>query len=71
VGRQLTIVFALLAACGLLVAAMAWATAARGDEPVLKPQDVLRVEAAVTQLSSRSSTESMRVSPLSAVFETR
>jgi hypothetical protein len=32
-GRQVAIAFALLAACGVLLAAMAWATAARGPEP--------------------------------------
>jgi hypothetical protein len=50
VGRQLTIVLALLFACAVLVAAMAWSTAARGQEPE-KTEDVLRVERAVTELA--------------------
>jgi hypothetical protein len=50
VGRHIAIVFALLAALGVLAAAMAWSTAARGDEPE-KPEDVQRVERAVTELS--------------------
>jgi len=33
VGRQVVIVFALLVALGVLAAAMAWSTAARGAEP--------------------------------------
>jgi hypothetical protein len=51
VGHRLAIVFALLAALGVLAAAMAWSTAARGEEPV-KPEDVQRIERAVTELSS-------------------
>jgi hypothetical protein len=51
VGRHIAIVFALLVALGVLAAAMAWSTAARGDEPE-KPEDVQRVERAVTELSA-------------------
>jgi hypothetical protein len=51
VSRQIAIVFALLAAVGVLAAAMAWSTAARGDEPE-KPEDVQRVERAVTELAT-------------------
>jgi hypothetical protein len=46
VGRQFAIAFALLAALGVLAAAMVWSTSARGDEPA-KPDDVQRVERAV------------------------
>lgn len=45
------IVFALLVALGVLAAAMAWSTAARGDEPE-QPADVQRVERAVTELAA-------------------
>jgi hypothetical protein len=51
VGRQVAIVFALLVALGVLAAAMAWSTAARGDEPE-KPEDVQRVERAITELAA-------------------
>jgi hypothetical protein len=52
VGRQLAIAVALLAALGVLVAAMTWSTAARGDEPAPEQtEDVLRVERAVTELA--------------------
>jgi hypothetical protein len=50
VGRQVVIAVALLLALGVLVAAMAWSTAARGQEPQ-KTEDVLRVEQAVTELA--------------------
>ena len=50
-GRQVAIVFALLVALGVLAAAMAWSTAARGDEPE-KPEDVQRVERAITELAA-------------------
>ena len=51
-GRQLAIAVALLAALGVLVAAMTWSTAARGDEPAPEQtEDVLRVERAVTELA--------------------
>ena len=49
-GRQLVIAAAPLAALGVLVAAMAWSTAARGQVPE-KPADVLPVERAVTELA--------------------
>jgi hypothetical protein len=51
VGHRLAIVFALLVAVCVLAAAMAWSTAARGDEPE-KPEDVQRVERAVTELAA-------------------
>jgi len=51
VGRQLVIAAALLAALGVLIAAMAWSTAARG-EMLEKPEDVQGVERAVTELAS-------------------
>jgi hypothetical protein len=52
VGRQVAIAIALLVAIGVLVAAMAWSTAARGAEPApQKTEDVLRVEQAVTELA--------------------
>jgi hypothetical protein len=52
VGRQLVIAVALLVALGVLVAAMAWSTAARSEEPAPeKTEDVLRVERAVTGLA--------------------
>jgi hypothetical protein len=54
VGRQLAIAVALLAAVAVLIAAMAWSTAARGEEPASvseKAEDVLRVERAVTELA--------------------
>jgi hypothetical protein len=51
VGRQFAIAFALLAALGVLAAAMVWSTSARGDEPA-KPEDVQRVERAVTELAA-------------------
>jgi len=47
VGRQVVIVFALLVALGVPAAAMAWSTAARGDEPE-QPEDVQRVERAAS-----------------------
>lgn len=50
VARHVAIAVALLAALGLLAAAMAWSTAARGQE-LEKTQDVLRVEHAVTELA--------------------
>jgi hypothetical protein len=50
VGRQLAIAVALLAALGVLVAAMTWSTSARGEEPA-KTEDVLRVERALTELA--------------------
>ncbi|MEA2379515.1 MAG: hypothetical protein QOD13_3422, partial [Thermoleophilaceae bacterium] len=51
-GRQVAIAIALLVAIGVLVAAMAWSTAARGAEPApQKTEDVLRVEQAVTELA--------------------
>lgn len=51
VSHQVAIALAILAAFGVLLAAMAWATAPRGDEP-RKTENVLSVEATVTQLSS-------------------
>jgi len=51
VGRQLVIAAALLAAVGVLIAAMAWSTAARGQALAQKPEDVTRVERAVTELA--------------------
>ena len=42
---------ALLAAVGVLIAAMAWSTAARGQALAQKPEDVTRVERAVTELA--------------------
>ncbi|MEA2361884.1 MAG: hypothetical protein QOD71_1029 [Thermoleophilaceae bacterium] len=50
-GRQLAIAVALLFALGVLVAAMAWSTAARGQEPAQQTEDVLRVERAVKELA--------------------
>jgi hypothetical protein len=50
VSRQLAIAVALLAAVGMLLAAMAWSTAARGQAPE-KTADVLRIERGVTELA--------------------
>jgi hypothetical protein len=50
VGRQFAIAVALLVALVVLVAAMAWSTAARGEQPA-KDEDVQRVERAVTELA--------------------
>ncbi|MBA3261216.1 MAG: hypothetical protein H0T69_01825 [Thermoleophilaceae bacterium] len=50
-GRLFTIAVALLVALGLLVAAMAWSTAARGQEPG-KTEDVLRVEHGIGELAA-------------------
>jgi hypothetical protein len=44
VSRQVTIVFALLVALGILIAAMAWSTTAR-SAPLAAPADVVRVDA--------------------------
>jgi len=51
VGNRLAIAFALLGALCVLAAAMAWSTAARGAEPE-KPEDVQRVERAITELAA-------------------
>jgi hypothetical protein len=50
VSRQVAIAIALLAAAGVLIAAMLWSTAAPGQTPE-KPEDVVRVELAVTELA--------------------